>query len=105
MKFKPSLLRTGVEKRMTQYKDVVEKQRIKLEAEEWGNMVKDLHVHSFNSMWYDNRPQDTENNQMVTDIQYNNGLITRKLSDGTLITLQEAWSKKKVIDLYGRATN
>ena len=105
MKSKPSSLRTGVEKHMTQYKKLVEKQRIKLEAEEWGAMVKDLHVHSFDSMWYDNRPQDTENNQMVTDIQYNNGMITRKLSDGTLIILREAWDREKVEDLYGRTTN
>ena len=105
MKFKPSLLRTGVEKHMTQYKDIVEAQRIKIEAEEWGGMVKDLHVHSLDSLWYDTRPQDTENNQMVTDIQYNNGLITRKLSDGTLIILQEAWSREKVEDLYGRTTS
>ena len=34
-------------------------------------------------MWYDTRPQDTEDGKSVMDITYNNGLIKRRLSDGT----------------------
>ena len=51
--------------------------------------VENLHVHSLNSMWYDNRPQDTENDQMVTDITYMDERIERPLSDGTIILMKQ----------------
>ena len=41
------------------------------------------------SMWYDDRPQDTQDS-MVTDIQYNDGRIERR-KDG------------KVIHVFGQA--
>lgn len=62
---------------MTQYDETVEKQRIVLEAEEWSMQVKSIHVHSFNSMYYDDHPEDTEGGQAVTDVEYNCGLIKR----------------------------
>ena len=37
---------------MSQYDDRVEKQRLKLEAEEWAKGVKAVHAHSLNSMFY-----------------------------------------------------
>lgn len=74
---------------MTEYSDIVEKQKAILAAEEMRNMVESLQVHSLNSMWYDNRPQDTENNKMVTDIMYMDERIERTLSDGTIILMQQ----------------
>ena len=68
---------------MGQYDYKVERQRILLEAEEWAKDVKGMHAHSLNSMWYDTRPQDTEDGKGVLDITYNNGLIKRRLNDGT----------------------
>lgn len=64
---------------MTQYDNEVERQRIILEAEEWAKGVKSIHVHSFNSMWYDDHPEDTDGTprKTVTDIEYNNGLVVR----------------------------
>ena len=45
---------------MTQYDDVVEQQRIKAAAEEWGKKINNIHV--FNSdntnVWYDEREGD-----------------------------------------------
>tara|TARA_E500000081_G_scaffold82337_1_gene83700 strand:- start:1326 stop:1655 length:330 start_codon:yes stop_codon:yes gene_type:complete len=67
---------------MGQYDERVEKQRIKLAAEDWAKGVKSLHAHSLSSMWYDNRPQDTENGKTVMDKEYNNGLVERTLSNG-----------------------
>ena len=67
---------------MTQYEDRVERQRLKLKAEEWAKGVKSLHAHSLSSMWYDDRPQDTEDGKTVMDKEYNNGLIERTLSNG-----------------------
>ena len=61
---------------MTQYEERVNKQALKLAAEEWANVPKSIHIHKLSSMWYDNRPQDTDNGA-VTDVQYNNGVIVR----------------------------
>jgi len=67
---------------MTQYNDRVQKQRDLLKAEEWSKSVKSVHAHSLSSMWYDTRPQDTEDGKSVMDIQYNSGLVERKTHDG-----------------------
>ena len=67
---------------MTQYDDRVENQRIKLKAEEWAKGVKSLHAHSISSMWYDDRPEDTSDGKRVMDLEYNNGIVERTLSNG-----------------------
>ena len=69
---------------MTQYTNEVEKQAKLLEAEEWAVGVKAIHAHSLNSMWYDSRPQDTDG-KGVMDIEYNDGLIERRLESGELV--------------------
>ena len=61
---------------MTEYKAAVERRRLQIEADEWSKGVRSLHSHQLKSMWYDNRPQDTDNGA-VTDVQYNNGVIVR----------------------------
>lgn len=63
---------------MTQYMDSVRRQRIKIEAEEWANKPKSLHTHKLKSMWYDDRPQDTDDSH-VTDIHYNDGRVERTI--------------------------
>ncbi len=66
---------------MGQYDERVERQRLLLAAEEWANGIKSLHSHRLKSMWYDDRPQDTDNGQYVTDKQYNGGEIERTIYD------------------------
>jgi len=68
---------------MTEYKESVQRQAKLLAAEEWAKGVSGIHAHSLNSMWYDTRPEDTEDGKSVIDITYNNGLIKRRLNDGT----------------------
>ena len=63
---------------MTQYDERVQYQRDLLEAEEWAKTIKSGHAHSLNSMWYDTRPQDTEDGKHVMDTQYFSGLIKRE---------------------------
>ena len=89
---------------MGQYDDKVERQRILLEAEEWALGVKDLHAHSLSSMWYDNRPQDTEDGKSVLDTCYNSGLIKRKLEDGSIVYFGKELKGDDLIQAYGRAT-
>ena len=64
---------------MSQYNERVERQRLKLQAEEWAKGVKSLHAHSLSSMWYDTRPQDTEGDKTVMDVEYNDGSVRREL--------------------------
>ena len=63
---------------MTQYLDRVYEQRIRLEAEKWSNEIQSIHAHSLSSMWYDNRPQDTDGGSVV-DTMYNDGRVERKI--------------------------
>jgi len=66
---------------MTEYDARVERQRLLLEAEDWANGVRSLHSHRLKSMWYDTRPQDTDNGQYVIDKQYNGSEIERSIYD------------------------
>ena len=89
---------------MGEFNHRVERQRLLLEAEEWAKGFSSMHTHSLNSMWYDTRPQDTEDGKMVTDIQYNNGLIERRLSDGTKVYFGKELKGDDLIDQYLKYT-
>jgi hypothetical protein len=88
---------------MGQYNDRVERQRILLEAEEWAKDVKGMHAHSLNSMWYDTRPQDTEDGKGVLDIEYNSGLIKRTTHDGSIVYFGKELKGDELIDAYTRS--
>lgn len=85
---------------MGQYEERVERQRNLLQAEEWAKGFSCMHIHSLSSMWYDNRPQDTEDGKMVTDIQYNSGLIKRTLEDGSVVYFGNELKGDELIDEY-----
>ena len=71
-----------------------------LEAEKWANSVENLHIHSLNSMWYDNRPEDTEGGKSVTDVTYNSGLVERTLSDGKVVYFGEKLTGEDLLQEY-----
>ena len=58
----------------------VQRQRVLLEAEEWADGVKSIHVHGITSMYYETAESkaDIEKNGNVTDTEYNSGLIVRE---------------------------
>jgi hypothetical protein len=87
---------------MTQYDEVVDKQRTMLEAEEWSMKVKSIHVHSFKSMYYDDHPEDTEGGKMVTDIEYNCGLIKRSQGSKFIRNFGKELKGEELYDLYVR---
>ena len=90
---------------MGQYSDRVERQRLLLEAEEWAQGVQSLHAHSLNTMWYDTRPQYTEDGKGVVDKQFNSGLIERTLTDGTKVFFGTELKGDQLIDEYTRRTH
>jgi hypothetical protein len=67
---------------MGQYDEIVERQRQKIAAEDWAAKVKAIHAHSLGSMYYDTRPEDTEDGKSVLDVEYNSGRIERTLDSG-----------------------
>jgi len=81
---------------MTQYNEKVDMQRRILLAEKHADKILGMHCHKMNSMWYDNRPQDTEENS-VTDIQYMSGKIERTLHDGTKVLLVEGLTGEELV--------
>jgi hypothetical protein len=87
---------------MTQFNDRVEKQRLKIEAEEWAKGVKSLHAHSLTSLWYDNEREDGS----VLDIQYNDGRVERKInSTGETIILGTQLIGKDLVEQYVRESH
>jgi len=63
---------------MTQYSDQVDKVRLQRAAELWAKKVKDVHVHSLDSLWYEtDESRKLKGNYMVMDTSYNSGKIER----------------------------
>lgn len=87
---------------MTQYDETVERQRLLLLAEEWATGVKAIHAHSLSSMWYDDHPEHTSEGKCVTDIEYNNGVVERRLSDGTKHLFGKALIGDDLIQAFSR---
>ena len=87
---------------MSQYSELVEQQRVLIAAEEWALSIKSLHAHSLDSMWYDDRPQDTADGESVMDIEYNGGWIDRHKDGEVIHTFGQKMSREELIDAYGR---
>jgi len=86
---------------MTEHNDIVERQRMLLEAEEWANGVRQIHAHSLTSLWYDTRGNDGS----VLDIEYNNGVVKREVrSTGETVYFGEALTGQALVDSYIRNT-
>ena len=89
---------------MSEYSAIVEETRMAIKAEEWGMSVSAMHAHKFDSMYYDDRPQDTDKGtKSVLDIEYNGGWIER-YQDGVLIhTFGKKLGRRELLDAYGRS--
>ena len=87
---------------MTQFNDRVEKQRLKIEAEEWAKGVRTLHAHSLTSLWYDNGREDGS----VLDVQYNDGRVERQIqSTGETIILGKQLTGNELVEQYVRESH
>ena len=72
---------------MTEYSEMIEKQRKLLKAEKWARGVKSLHAHRLTSMWYETRPYDLQDGS-VLDTIYNDGTVERRLPSGGLVFME-----------------
>jgi hypothetical protein len=87
---------------MTQYDTEVERVRVREAAIAWATKVAGVHAHSIDSMWYDDRPQDTANGKSVTDTEYQNGTIIRTQGGKHLHTFGIEMNEEEMIDAYLR---
>lgn len=87
---------------MSQYEERVEQQRLKLDAEKWAKGIKHLHSHQLKSMWYDDRPQDTDESP-VQDILYNDGRVKRTIiKTGKVVWMGEGIKGEDLVYEYSR---
>ena len=87
---------------MSEYDEVVERQRTRLEAEKWGRGVRSIHGHSMDSMYYDNRPQDTANGKTVVDTEFNDGTVQRILENEEEVWFGKRKTTEELLDIYTR---
>ena len=85
---------------MSEHNEIVERQRLLLEAEAWSRGVKTLHAHGLSSMWYDDRGNDGS----VMDTEYNSGLIKREIVEtDEVVYFGKKLTGDALIDQYTRA--
>ena len=87
---------------MSEYDYKVQQQRDKLDAEKWAKGVRSVQGHSLKSMWYDDRPQDTDNGS-VLDIHFNDGSIKRTIqSTGETVIMGKQLTGEDLVYEYSR---
>ena len=86
---------------MSEHDELVQRQRNLLNAEEWAKGIRTIHSHKINSMYYDDRPEDTADSA-VTDKEFNNGVIQRYKNGKLIHTFGEALKGQALIDSYMR---
>ena len=90
---------------MSEHWEVVERQRLLLEAEEWAKGVSSLHVHSMTSMYYETEDSLTDFEQgSVSDVEYNSGIIVRSQNGKVIRTFGKRLVGDELIDRYTRKT-
>ena len=84
----------------------VQRQRVLLEAEEWADGIKGIHVHGLTSMYYETAESkaDIEKNGHVTDTEYNSGLIVRERNGKEVCTFGIRKTGDDLIDAYQKGT-
>jgi hypothetical protein len=87
---------------MSQYRNEVLKQKIRIEVEEWANEISDLHLHSLDSMWYETEESKLDKRPVV-DRSYNSGRITRETADGKSYVLKKDDTASEIEDRFDRA--
>ena len=87
---------------MGEYDYRVQRQKVLLEAEDWADGVKSIHVHGITSMYYETKEtkEDIEKNGHVTDTEYNSGLIVRERDGKEICTFGIRKTGDDLIDAY-----
>lgn len=88
---------------MSEHFNVVHKQAIKLDAEEWSKGIKMIHIHSLESSWYETAEsvKDIQNGS-VCDTMFNDGRIERRQNNKLIRVFGKALKGDRLIDEYNR---
>ena len=86
---------------MSEFEELINKQRLLLEAEAWVQIPKSVHIHKLKSMWYDDRPEDTDKGHVI-DIQYPDNRVVRMQNGKTIHEFGEKKTGQELLDLYNR---
>ena len=80
----------------------MQRQKVLLEAEDWADGIKSIHVHGITSMYYETAESkaDIEKNGQVTDTEYNSGLIVRERNGKEVCTFGIRKTGDDLIDAY-----
>ena len=91
---------------MGEYDYKVQRQKVLLEAEDWADGIKSIHVHGITSMYYETAESkaDIEKNGQVTDTEYNSGLIVRERNGKEVCTFGIRKTGDDLIDAYQKGT-
>ena len=89
---------------MSEYEELVERQRMLLKAEEWAKGVESLHAHALTSMWYETEASkaDIEENGPVMDTTYNSGLVKRTRGGKFICYLGKQLTGEELVAAYWR---
>ena len=87
---------------MGEYDYRVQRQKVLLEAEDWADGVKSIHVHGITSMYYETAESkaDIEKNGQFTDTEYNSVLIVRERNGKEVCTFGIRKTGDDLIDAY-----
>ena len=87
---------------MGEYDYRVQRQKVLLEAEDWAEGVKSIHVHGITSMYYETAESkaDIKKNGQFTDTEYNSVLIVRERNGKEVCTFGIRKTGDDLIDAY-----
>ena len=88
---------------MSQYDQVVERQKRMLAAENWSRGIRGIHAHSLTSLWYENNPDRTGDDLLVCDVEFIDGVIEREyIISGKIELIGDHLIGQALYDEYGR---
>ena len=87
---------------MTEFTEAVENRKQMIEAEKWASECDWLQVHKLKTMWYDDRPEDTDESS-VMDKAYKSGIIARTiLKTGEKVYFGKPLKGEELLNAYLR---
>ena len=86
---------------MSEFDEVVQRQRELLEAEEWAKGIYTLQIHRLYSMYYETEESEKFlDNGYVTDITYNSGVTIREQNGKEVYKFGEELKGEDLVDSF-----
>jgi len=90
---------------MSEFDEIVQRQRELLEAEEWAKGIHTLQIHRLYSMYYETADSKKFLDKgHVTDTTYNSGVTIREQNGKVVYKFGEELKGQDLVDSYRRST-